>query len=215
MGKVTIKGRPYDLDDHGFLDPPDQWDDDFAEGMAKILGIRPGLTDRHWELINYLRRKFLEEKTVPVVVLACADNRMRLSELRSLFPTGYHRGACKIAGINYRFMYDLNLWLTYETGPPLKPQYPLNQLGFLQDPDCWDEVFVEQMMSQLDPPAIPTDRHSQVLRFLRDYYMVNRLIPTVFEACTANDLSLEELRELFPAGYRRGACRLAGLPFPG
>ena len=215
MGQVTFKGKPYHLDDHGFLDPPDQWDESFAAGMARVVGIRGGLSERHWELITYLRRKFLDEKTVPVVVLACADNKMRLSELRSLFPTGYHRGACKIAGINYRFMYDLNLWLTYETAPPLKPRYPLNQLGFLRDPEHWDEEFVEELMSQLNPPGTPTDRHFQVLHFLRDYFTVNRLIPTVFEACSANDLSLEELRELFPAGYRRGACRLGGLPFLG
>ena len=215
MGKVTFKGEAYSLDDHGFLDPPDQWDERFAEGMAKMVGIRSGLTDRHWELINYLRHKFVEEKTVPVVVLACADNGMRLSELRSLFPTGFHRGACKIAGINYRFMYDLNLWLTYETWAPLKPRYPLDSLGFLENPESWDEDFVDALMGQLDPPATPTDRHLQVIGYLRDYFAVNRLSPTVFEACTANDLTLEELRELFPAGYRRGACRMAGLPFLG
>jgi tRNA 2-thiouridine synthesizing protein E len=215
MDQVTFKGETYRLDLHGFLDPPDQWDENFAEGMAKVVGIRSGLSQRHWEFVNYLRHKFLEEKTVPVVVLACAENDMRLSELRSLFPTGYHRGACKISGINYRFMYDLNLWLTYETWAPLKPRYPLDSLGFLEDPKSWDDDFVELMMSQLDPPNTPNDRHLQVLKYLRDYYTVNRIIPTVFEACSANDLSLEELRGLFPGGYRRGACRMAGLPFHG
>jgi TusE/DsrC/DsvC family sulfur relay protein len=215
MGTVAFKGKSYHLDDHGFLNPPEQWDERFAEGMAKMVGVRPGLSERHWGFISYLRGKFLDEKMVPVVVLACADNKMRLSELRSLFPTGYHRGACKIAGINYQFMYDLNLWLTYETGPPLKPRYSLNQLGFLENPESWDDEFVEEMMGKLHPPGIPTDRHFQVLRYLRDYYVVNGLLPTVYEACTASDLTLEELRELFPAGYRRGACRLAGLPFMG
>jgi tRNA 2-thiouridine synthesizing protein E len=54
-----------------------------------------------------------------------------------------------------------------------------------------------------------------VVHYLRDYFAVNRQIPTVFEACSGNDLTLEELKELFPAGYRRGACRMAGLPFYG
>lgn len=215
MGNLTFRGETYSLDDYGFLDPPDQWTETFAEGMARMVGIREGLTPRHWELIRYLRKKFLEEKTVPVVVLACADNAMRLSELRTLFPAGYHRGACKVAGINYQFMYDLNLWLTYETWAPLKPRYPLDSMGFLEDSELWDEDFVEQMMSQMDPPLLATDRQMQVIRYLRDYYAVNQLIPPVFEACSANDLSLEELKALFPAGYRRGACRLAGLPFFG
>ena len=70
-------------------------------------------------------------------------------------------------------------------------------------------------MGQSDPPSFPTERHLQVVKYLRDYFVVNRLIPPVFETCAANDLTLEELKELFPAGYRRGACRMAGLPFLG
>lgn len=215
MGKVTIKGQAYSLDDHGFLDPSDQWTEAFAEGMAKRVGITTGLTKRHWQIIRYLRHKLLEEETVPVVVIACSDNGMRLAELRALFPAGYHRGACKVAGINYRFMYETNYWLTYETWAPLKPLYDIDDLGFLADFDAWNEDFVEMVMGQMDPPASPTERHLQVVRYLREYYAVHGLIPPVFEACSANDLTLEELKTLFPAGYRRGACRLAGLPFPG
>ncbi len=88
MNSVAFKNTVYELDDHGFLDPPEQWDESFAEEMAKMVGIRSGLTDRHWEFIRYLRHKFLNENTVPVLVMACSDNDMRLSELRSLFPTG-------------------------------------------------------------------------------------------------------------------------------
>ena len=215
MNAVALKGKSYTLDDHGFLDPPEQWDEAFAEGMAKIVGIRSGLMDRHWEFIHYLRHKFLEEHTVPVLVMACADQKMRLSELRSLFPAGYHRGACKIAGINYQFMYETNYWLTYETAPPVKERYELDSLGFLADAEQWDEDFVELAMSQREPPTAPTDRHMRVIHFLRDYYAVNRTIPPVHETCMVNDLSLDDLRVLFPSGYRRGACRIAGLPFFG
>ena len=215
MSSVAFKGRSYELDDHGFLDPPEQWDEPFADGMAKMVGIRAGLTDRHWDFIHYLRHKFLEENTVPVLVMACADQDIRLSELRTLFPAGYHRGACKIAGINYKFMYETNYWLTYETAPPVKDRYELDSLGFLANADQWDEDFVELAMSQRDPPTTPTQRHMQVLHYLRDYYAVNRILPAVHETFVSNDLSLDELRELFPAGYRRGACRIAGLPFFG
>jgi len=34
-----------------------------------------------------------------------------------------------------------------------------------------------------------------------------------FEVCGAHRLEVEQFRELFPEGYRRGACRIAGLPF--
>jgi tRNA 2-thiouridine synthesizing protein E len=215
MSTITFKGKTYELDDYGFLDPPEQWDKGFAEGMAKMVGITEGLTERHWQFIHYLRHKFTDENTVPVLVMACAEKDMRLSELRSLFPTGYHRGACKIAGINYKFMYETNYWLTYETAPPAKPRYSLDPLGFLEDFEQWDEDFVELAMSQQESPSAPTKRHMEVVCYLRNYYAVNRSLPTVFETCSANALSLDELRELFPAGYRRGACRMAGLPFFG
>lgn len=215
MSTVAFEGKEYEMDVYGFLDPPEQWDHGFAEGMAAMVGIYNGLSERHWQLIHYLRKKFLEEETVPVLVLACADNGMRLTELRSLFPTGYHRGACKIAGINYQFMWDTNHWLTYETAPPLRPRYELDPLGHLADLDQWDEDFVRLALTQGDPQATPTDRHFQVIRYLRDSYVVNRALPTIFETCSVNDLSLEELRELFPAGYRRGACLASGLPFFG
>jgi tRNA 2-thiouridine synthesizing protein E len=215
MRTVAFGSKSYELDDYGFLDPPDQWDEDFAAGMAKLAGITHGLTERHWEFIRYLRHKFLDEKTVPVLVMACAENKMHLSELRSLFPTGYHRGACKIAGINYQFMYETNYWLTYETAPPAKSRYELDQLGFLKDPAQWDEDFVEFTLSHRKPPTEPSNLHMQVVRYLRDYFAVHRTLPTVYETCSANALSLDDLRELFPSGYRRGACRTAGLPFLG
>jgi sulfur relay (sulfurtransferase) DsrC/TusE family protein len=59
MKRIAFKGRTSELDDHGFLDPPEQWDEDFAEGMARLVGIVSGLTERHWQMIRYVRRKFL------------------------------------------------------------------------------------------------------------------------------------------------------------
>jgi len=34
------------------------------------------------------------------------------------------------------------------------------------------------------------------VRFRRDFYAANRSIPTVFETCSHDNLSLEELKEL-------------------
>jgi tRNA 2-thiouridine synthesizing protein E len=216
MKRKTIEfgtGSPYTLDEHGFLDPPDQWDEPFAEGMARLQGIFGGLTDEHWSFIRYLRRKFLEEKTVPVVVFACADNNIRLQKLRELFPTGYHRGACRIAGINYVFMYDSNIWLTYESHEILKTKKKLTPAGFLEDFDQWNERFAHLIANEWKLPHGLTDKHWQVIRYLRDYYRVHSTIPTVFELCQSCELTIDELILLFPTGYRRGACRAAGLPF--
>jgi tRNA 2-thiouridine synthesizing protein E len=212
---VTFGDKTYTLDKYGFLDPPEQWDEAFAEGMARMEGIFNGLTSEHWSFIRYLRRKFLEERTVPVIVLACADNNIRLGKLKQLFPTGYHRGACRIAGINYEFMYNTNIWLTYENYEVLQSEHKLTEAGFLEDVDDWSERFAHLVAREWKLPQGLTDRHWNIIRYLRDYYRIHKTLPTVYEACQANNLSLEELHKMFPDGYRRGACRAAGLPFFG
>ena len=213
--KIRIKDREYTLDGHGFLHPPEQWNEEFAEGMAERLGIYNGLTEEHWNFIGYLRRKFIEEKTVPLVVYACADNKLRLSRLAHLFPTGYHRGACKIAGINYQFMFDSNPWITYESYSVLKSEYKLTEAGFLESFDQWNERFAQITAGECQLPEGLTEIHWQIIYYLRNYYSRMKNIPTVYAACKANEVEVGELRDLFPSGYRRGACRIAGLPFLG
>jgi len=209
----TFNDKTYSLDKFGFLNPSDQWDENFAEGIAKELGIYDGLKEEHWKVINYLRSKFLDENTVPVVVIACVDNKLRLQELRQYFPTGYHRGACKIAGINFEFMMNTNHWLTYESPQLLSSRYKMTTTGFLEKFEDWDEDFAHYIVSEWKLPAGLTDRHRQLIKYLREYFTNNNNIPSIYEICDQNDLTLSELRKLFPEGYRRGACRVAGLPF--
>jgi tRNA 2-thiouridine synthesizing protein E len=210
---VIFNNKEYTLDRHGFLYPAEQWDENFAEGMARKLGIYEGLTIEHWKFIKYLRGKFLEEKTVPVVVIACAENGLRLNELRTLFPTGYHRGACKIAGINYAFMYDTNIWLTYECMPALEENFEVDELGFLLDFNKWNEQFAYWASRDWNLPEGLTENHWRIIRYLRESYTKTNNIPSVYEVCKSNDIGLDQLGELFPDGFRRGACRAAGLPF--
>lgn len=213
--QIHFQGRRYTLDERGFLDPPEQWDDVFAEGMAEHLGIYGGLTPEHWEFIRYLRRKFVDEKTVPLVVYACADNHLKLSRLNFLFPTGYIRGACRIAGINYQFMYENNPWLTYESYAILESKYKLAESGFLESDEQWDEQFARIVASEWQLPEGVTQKHWQIIHYLRDCYRDTGTIPSVLAACKANGIDVEELIALFPDGYRQGACRMAGLPFFG
>ncbi|MHC5078966.1 MAG: TusE/DsrC/DsvC family sulfur relay protein, partial [Planctomycetota bacterium] len=211
-----------------------QWDEMFAEGMARQLGIPGGLTEAHWEFIRYLRHKFLEEKTVPLVVHACMENKLRLNKFMALFPTGYFRGACKIAGLNFDFMADTNLWVTYENIPPVpsatpppgevhapplpeerKPEQEVSPLGYLDDFNQWNEAFADWVAEEWNLPGGLTERHWEIIRFLREYYEANWNIPTIIRTCRSQNLDLEEFGKLFPQGYRRGACRAAGLPFFG
>jgi tRNA 2-thiouridine synthesizing protein E len=58
-----------------------------------------------------------------------------------------------------------------------------------------------------------TEKHWQIIHYLRNYRSNTGTIPTVYATCKENAIQAGELRDLFPEGYRRGACRMAGLPF--
>lgn len=211
-GTVRFEGRSYTLDDYGFLDPPDQWDETFARGIAAELGIHTGLTDEHWKVVRYIRAKFLDEESVPLVVIACMDNGLKLSRMRHLFPTGYHRGACRIAGINFSFLSADNFWHAVETYRTPMSNYRVTELGFLEEFDDWDERFAWLVGREWGLEESLSERRREVLLHLRARYAELGTIPTVYDTCKATSMTLEELRELFPRGYRRGACRMAGLP---
>ena len=206
-------GETYTLDEFGFLDPPAQWDEVFAEGMARAQGIYEGLSEEHWGFISYLRDKALREKTVPLMVSACADNKIRLGRLKSLFPTGYFRGACRIAGISHSFLCEVNIWHTYENVERLAPEHKLTPQGFLENFSTWSERFAHMVSASWELPDELTPVHWEIIRFLRGRFEATGSIPTVYEVCETHDLDLDDFEGLFPPGYRRGACRIAGLPF--
>jgi tRNA 2-thiouridine synthesizing protein E len=212
---VAFGERTYTLDEHGYLDPPEQWDEAFVEGMAPQLGIHTGLNDEHWRIIRYLRAKFRERETIPYIIWACKDNGMRISRLKHLFPTGYVRGACKLAGIDFAFLREVNILLTFENYSTLATQYRCTDTGYLEDFETWDERFAAYIASDWNLPDGLTPKHREIIDYLRDYYRQAGTIPTVYEACKENEVGIDELHQLFPEGYRRGACKAAGLPFFG
>lgn len=206
-------GKEYALDRFGYLEQPEEWSEDFADGMARLQGVYDGLTEEHWSLINYIRGKFLNENDLPLMVMACHDNNLRLSKMRELFPTGFLRGACRISGLNFEFLCKVNIWHTYESARRIENDYPVTEQGFLIDFTKWDKRFAKLIGVEWELPEGLTGKHWEIVRFLRNYYAATNNIPTVYEVCQAHQLELDDLKELFPGGYRRGACRIAGLPF--
>ncbi|MBI5477521.1 MAG: TusE/DsrC/DsvC family sulfur relay protein [Deltaproteobacteria bacterium] len=211
MGSLDIDARRYTLDDAGYLDPPTQWDEAFAVDMARKVGITGGLTEEHWRVIRYLRRKLVQEAVVPYFVVACMETGLRIHQFRALFPTGYHRGACRIAGLSQEVIESTNLTLAYELDPMVWSKYVVSPGGFLERFEAWDEGFALQVAREWGFDAL-TDPHLRLVRFVRSSYIARGVAPGVHEACRTCGLSLDDLAALFPDGYRRGACRMAGLP---
>jgi tRNA 2-thiouridine synthesizing protein E len=99
MQTLESRNKTYLLDDDGFLVDPRRWDEDFAEGMAGELGMEDPLSPTHWNVLKFIRATYLETGSCPMVHKTCKANNLHLRELESLFPAGYQRGACKLAGV--------------------------------------------------------------------------------------------------------------------
>jgi dissimilatory sulfite reductase related protein len=85
--------------------------------------------------------------------------------------------------------------------------------GFFESFEDWsDDVFEE--LARASGVAPVTDRHRQVIRFLREYYAYNGRAPLNNQLRKGTGMSLLELDDLFPEGIKMGARRLAGLPNP-
>ena len=110
-------------------------------------------------------------------------------------------------------MYQSNIWLTYESYSRLEKEHKLTSAGFLEDFEKWNERFAQLVASEWNLANGLTKKQWGIIRFLRDYYRDTRNIPSIFETCKSNKIDFNNLRKLFPDGYRGGACRIAGLPF--
>ncbi len=216
MQTIERKNKTYLLDDDGFLVDPGQWDEDFAEAMAPGLGIADDLTPAHWDILRFIRAAYLETGSCPLVHKTCSANKLSFKDLQRLFPSGYQRGACKLAGLSFMTSgISTPFYPTPETpiGPITidKRVYRVNVQGFLIDPNEWDEeyaIFKARELQMEDPLG---EKHWQIIRYIRAEYEKKDEIPTVYTTCEALGIDIDKLAELFPSGYHRGAVKIAGL----
>ena len=96
MAVKTIAGAQVNVTEEGYLEDITQWNKEIATEIAKELGIE--LTDKHFEVINYLREKQAEGE---VLTLRKVGNSgiVNIKELYVLFPKGPLKFSSKIAGI--------------------------------------------------------------------------------------------------------------------
>jgi tRNA 2-thiouridine synthesizing protein E len=98
MTTDAIAGTEVELNDEGFLVDPAQW----TEEMAVVLAHREGigiLTDRHWEVLRFMRQQYEETGSGPNVRMLAKMSGVPVKELYQLFPKGPAKTAAKVAGI--------------------------------------------------------------------------------------------------------------------
>lgn len=98
MSVESIAGVSLELNDEGFLVDPTRWNEDVAIELARREGIDP-LSDRHWEVIHFMRSEFETKGSGPSVRMLGKTSGVSIKELYQLFPKGPAKLAAKIAGI--------------------------------------------------------------------------------------------------------------------
>jgi tRNA 2-thiouridine synthesizing protein E len=98
MPTDTIAGNDVERNDEGFFADPDQWTKAMASELAAAEGIDE-LTDRHWQVIDFMRKEYFDKGTGPTVRLLGKTSGVSVKELYQLFPKGPAKVAAKIAGI--------------------------------------------------------------------------------------------------------------------
>jgi TusE/DsrC/DsvC family sulfur relay protein len=186
MATLDYKGKSYELDSNDFLIDYKSWDDDFARGMALRLGMREDLTKEQWDIINFIRNKYKSAGRCPNIYETCRMCGLRLREIKMLFPDGYLRGACRLAGITYRegfvgqYPNDWPPYIAAEDANVISADkvYRVDVRGFLEDPDEWDEYYaIHKAFDMKIPGGKLTDRHWQIIKYLRNRYEKNKEVP--------------------------------------
>jgi TusE/DsrC/DsvC family sulfur relay protein len=92
------------VDFEGYLVDPSLWTERVAEALARQEGV--ALTDEHWVVIRFIREYFEQHHIAPDarhVMKHLAGHKgagkAGRNDLFVLFPYGYVKQACKIAGM--------------------------------------------------------------------------------------------------------------------
>ena len=89
-------------DAEGYLVEPENWTEAVAEEFARQENLQ--LTDDHWDAIRFMREQYDENQVIPDArhVIKHLSNRLGTDarkRLFELFPYGYVKQACRIAGM--------------------------------------------------------------------------------------------------------------------
>jgi len=101
---LEVAGNTLRIDDEGYLIDPADWNDQVAEVLARQERIV--LSEEHWAVIRFMREYYEQHHIAPDarhVMKHLAEfkgaGKAGRNDLFVLFPYGYVKQACKIAGM--------------------------------------------------------------------------------------------------------------------
>ena len=98
MPVLVLNGHEYLVDEDGFLENPEIWNEEVAKDFMTEEGVTE-LTPDHWKVINMLRNHYTQFGIAPMIRKLCKETGFKLADIYKLFPSGPAKGACKLAGL--------------------------------------------------------------------------------------------------------------------
>ncbi|MEZ5714196.1 MAG: TusE/DsrC/DsvC family sulfur relay protein [Paracoccaceae bacterium] len=100
-----FNGTPIETNPQGYLVNQEDWSEDLARAMAEAENIGE-LTERHWDVINYLRDEFFNNResqpNTRTIIKAMSDQwgeKIKQGDLYTLFPLDPSKQGGRIAGL--------------------------------------------------------------------------------------------------------------------
>ena len=100
-----VNGATVEADKNGYLVNREDWNEDVARAIAAAEGIGE-LTERHWDVINYLREEFFDNRenqpntrTIVKAMSAAWGEKIKQNALYELFPLDPSKQGARIAGL--------------------------------------------------------------------------------------------------------------------
>jgi tRNA 2-thiouridine synthesizing protein E len=101
---IEFDGKTIETNDQGYLANPEDWSEGLAVAMAENEDI--ALTDRHWDVMNYLRSEYFDNRenqpNTRAIMKAMSDEwgeKIKQGDLYELFPGDPSKQAGRIAGL--------------------------------------------------------------------------------------------------------------------
>lgn len=95
MEKI-IAGKTISVNEEGYLTDFNQWDKSIGEALANESNVV--LTDRHWQVLNYLQQEHKNQVALSIRRVG-KSGVVDIKEFYQLFPIAPLKTATKIAGI--------------------------------------------------------------------------------------------------------------------
>ncbi|MDH5468992.1 MAG: TusE/DsrC/DsvC family sulfur relay protein [Gammaproteobacteria bacterium] len=102
---LEVNGKSIETDENGNLTDPAAWNEDVAKALAALDGIE--LTQEHFDVLNYLRKEFLENNEQPMErvinkgMSKIWGRKVISKDLYALFPHAPSKQGNRIAGLPY------------------------------------------------------------------------------------------------------------------